>query len=51
MCRQLHFCPVPSPAEQLLLGVARLVSPERFGGALLQGAPLGHGGLRLPHAA
>ncbi|GBF97967.1 hypothetical protein Rsub_10640 [Raphidocelis subcapitata] len=52
VCRQMHFCPAPSAAEQLLMGVARLVSPERFGGVLLQGAPMaGYGGLRLPHAA
>ncbi|KAI8466384.1 MAG: hypothetical protein J3K34DRAFT_433787 [Monoraphidium minutum] len=51
VCRQLHMCPPPSLATQLLSSLSGALFPDRFGGALLlQGRPMAAPGdaLRLP---
>ena len=47
VCKQLHMCPVPSLAQQLL-GLAGALMPDKFEGLLLQGHPMAR--LHMPRA-
>jgi hypothetical protein len=40
VCRQLHMCPQPSLAAQMLDSLAAALAPERLGALLVRGRPL-----------